>query len=226
MLPIGPTTAEDSFAPKPISFHFQGARIQMPNDSSTGGVLLPSSPAPQSDADLDAIIQSMVVSLTGLQGSLVRPRWQPVTPKMPEVNVNWCAIGVTGILPDANSAIIHNSDGLGSDTLYRHELISVLASFYGPAAQHYASQCRDGLWLPQNNSMLRQYNMGFIDAGPIRVVPELINHQWRRRYDFSITLRRQVVRTYSVLNLDSANIELTTANPYTDSLIEVDESGE
>jgi hypothetical protein len=185
----------------------------MPNDSSTGGVLLPSSPGPQSDADLDAIIQQMVVVLTGLQGSLVRPRWQPVTPKMPEPTVNWCAIGVTGIVPDANPAIIHNGDGSGSDTLYRHEIILILASFYGPAGQQYASQCRDGLWLPQNNSMLRQFNMAFVDADPIRAVPELINQQWRRRYDFTITLRRQVIRTYSILNIESAGIELVVDEP-------------
>jgi hypothetical protein len=88
-----------------------------------------------------------------------------------------------------------------------------LASFYGPAGQQYASQCRDGLWLPQNNSMLRHYSMAFVDAGQMRAIPELINTQWRRRYDFAITLRRQVVRTYSVLNIESAGIELIIDEP-------------
>src|SRR4051812_9766277 len=55
------------------------------NDSSTGGYLSPvvASSALQ-DAALDALLQQMVAGITGLPGNMVRPRWQPVTPKQPE----------------------------------------------------------------------------------------------------------------------------------------------
>lgn len=185
----------------------------MPNDSSTGGVLTPSSPPPLTDASLEAILQQLVVGLTGLPGRLVRPRWQSTTPKQPEPSTNWCAIGVTSITPDANPAILHNAAGGGSDTLFRHEQIEVLLSFYGPQGQQYAAQVRDGFWLPQNNDALKANLMGFVEADVLRSVPELVNQQWVRRYDFSVWLRRQVVRTYPVLNLLSAAVITESDTP-------------
>ncbi len=183
----------------------------MPNDSSTGGVLTPTSTPPAGDASLDAILQQMVVALTGLDGSLVRPRWQPTVPKQPEPGTNWCAMGIATITPDANPVIVH--DPSGADVLYRHEKIEVQLSFYGAQAQQYAAQCRDGFWIPQNNETLQANLMAFMGAELLRSVPELVNQQWVRRYDFTVWLRRQVVRTYSVLNIASATVTIRTDNP-------------
>lgn len=183
-------------------------------DSSVAGFLVPSSTPPADDLSLDALFQTMVVGLTGLAGSLVRPRWQPTVPKQPEATVNWCAVGVTNVNGDDNPATVHNpfdASGTGSDTLYRHELIEVFFSFYGPKGQQYAEMARDGLWLPQNNGMLAQYLMTFTtEADPVRSVPDLVNEQWRRRYDFTARFRRQVVRTYAIRSLLSAEIDLYT----------------
>lgn len=177
----------------------------MGNDSTTPGYLQPATQSPPlEDAELDAVFQQMIVGLTGLPGSLVRPRWQSTVPKQPEPNVNWCAIGVTFSDPDANPAMLHDPAGEGSDTLLRHEILTVLASFYGPNASAYAAQARDGIYVSQNNAMLSTFSMGLVRAGTKRPVPELINQQWVRRFDFDMTIRRQIVRTYNVRNILSA----------------------
>src|SRR5450830_286484 len=102
----------------------------MADDSSTGGYLAPGGATPVDDAALDAVLQGFVAGVTGLPGSLVRPRWQPTVPKQPPLDANWCAIGVTDTDPDAVPTILHNGAGNGVDNLYRNEVITVLASFY------------------------------------------------------------------------------------------------
>lgn len=178
----------------------------MANDSTATGYLVPTAQSPPlEDAALDAVFQQMIVGLTGLPGNMVRPRWQPTVPKQPEPNVNWCAIGVTNSEADPNPAMIHNPAGDGSDTLQRNEILTVLASFYGPNASANAAQARDGIFVSQNNAMLGTYSMGLVSAGPKRPAPELVNQQWIRRYDFEIKVRREIIRTYNVLNILSAD---------------------
>lgn len=177
----------------------------MVNDSTAAGWLVPTASSPPlEDAELDAVFQQMIVGLTGLPGNMVRPRWQPTVPKQPEPTVNWCAIGVTDSESDANPVIAHNGSGEGSDTFLRNEILTVLASFYGPNASAYASQARDGIFVSQNNDMLTANLMGLVSVGPKRPAPELVNQQWVRRFDFEIRVRRQINRTYNVLNILSA----------------------
>lgn len=38
----------------------------------------------------------------------------------------------------------------------------------------------------------------------------MVNQQWVRRYDMTVTLRRKITRTYLVLNLKSATVATTT----------------
>ena len=110
----------------------------MPNDSTTPGLITPTSTAPVSDDALDDILHDLVVGITGLPPGKVRPRWQPQDKMLdePSAYVDWCAVGVTESRPDANPVIVHNSDGDGSSTLYRNYELTVIASFYGPAGQH------------------------------------------------------------------------------------------
>ncbi|MDE2403051.1 MAG: hypothetical protein KGL90_15450 [Burkholderiales bacterium] len=182
----------------------------MPNTSATGGYLQPASTAtPAEDVDLDAILQGMVAGITGLDGSLVRPRWQPTIPRTPEIDVNWCAIGVTRIIPDDNAAVLHSGSADGSDTLIRHEDIELLASFYGPMDGRYAAMLRDGIQIPQNLEAIRPYGLAFVKAGDMVAMPELFNQQWVQRTDLTLVLRRIVSRTYPVLNILSAPVTLT-----------------
>jgi hypothetical protein len=184
----------------------------MAGDSSVAGYLRPTGVAPTEDADLDSIFQQLIVGITGLPGSMVRPRWQATVPKQPEPATNWCAVGVTGIEHDANSYEQHNPAGSGSDTLIRHEVITVLCSFYGANALSYAAQARDGMYVAQNNSTLDQFEMGLVEVGSIVPAPELVNQQWIRRFDVSMRIRRRVVRTYQILTILSAE---ATANSET-----------
>lgn len=181
----------------------------MATSSATGGYLQPSAEVPpSSDLDLDVELQRVVVGITALPGSMVRPRWQPGNPRQPEADTNWCAIGTARIRADAGPAIQHQPAGEGNDSYTRHEELEVLATFYGPQAQRNALRLRDGLAMPQNTEGLRGIDVRFVEAGDIVAAPELLNQQWVRRYDLPIRLRRIVRRTYEVLNVLAAQIDV------------------
>lgn len=191
----------------------------MVNDSSTGGYLIPTAISPPlEDSALDAIFQQMIVGITGLPGAMVRPRWQQTVPKQPETTVNWCALGVTVQIPDDGPAIVHNPTRDGSDTYIRHEQIDVLASFYGPNAKQYAQQLADGLAIPQNLEQLKANDMNSVETGEIRAAPDLVNQQWIRRYDLALVFRRKITRTYSVLNILTAEATIQASTPLTSTV--------
>jgi hypothetical protein len=193
----------------------------MANTSATGGVLLPAdAPAPAEDADLDAIFQTAIASVTGLPGSLVRPRWQPGNPKQPEAGINWCALGVTVCTPDDGPYLEHRGAGVGSTSSVRHEDIEVLTTFYGPRSKWYAGVLRDGLGIPQNVEGLRAQDISFTECGPARAVHEFVNQQWIRRQDVLVRFRRKVSRTYAINNVLSADIHLFD-DTHIDEIIQV-----
>jgi hypothetical protein len=141
---------------------------------------------------------------------MVRPRWQPTVPKQPPPTTDWCAIGVTVIDPNAGPAIIHDSTGQGSEGTQRHEQIEVLCSFYGTNAGQNMAMARDGIGIPQNNGTLEAQGVSFVSVGRHVVAPELVNQQWVRRWDLPMTFRRNAGRTYPILNLESAEVTITT----------------
>lgn len=180
----------------------------MPNNSSTGGYLTPSNSVID-DAALDAVFQSLIVGLTGMAGDLVRPRWQPTVPKMPETGVDWCAVGVKDDNSDANPSIDHQPDynaDLGRDELSRQETIRVLAGFYGPNAKGLCKIARDGLFISQNREALVAQGIIFVEAGNIIAVPVLRNEQWVRGYDIELVFRRTVTRDYDIYNIATSGI--------------------
>ncbi|WP_186072126.1 phage neck terminator protein [Burkholderia gladioli] len=191
------------------------------NDSSTGGYLAPTVEAPPDEDDaLDNLLHDLIAGVTALDGSLVRPRWQPTVPKQPAPNVNWCAFGVSDQEPDANPVIQHDGTGEGSDTYIRHEGIEVACTFYGPNAKGYAQRLADSLAIPQNREALGLNDMAFVGVSRIRAAPDFVNQQWIRRYDITFTLRRKIIRTYPVLNLLSVHATTTTdsSDPVTSTI--------
>lgn len=79
-------------------------------DSSTGGLLAPSGPpgpAPVEDDKLTDILQELVAGITGLAGTLVRPRWQPRPDPLPAYNVNWVGMGISDRQSDAFPSVQH-----------------------------------------------------------------------------------------------------------------------
>lgn len=181
----------------------------MPNTSATGGYLLPlNSPAPLQDDALDAFLQGIVVGVTGLVGSKVKPRWQPEPPNLEAYGQDWCAIGVVDVDPDTNVVIKHDptgNAGTGSDLLQRQEQLDVLASFYGPNANQNCGVFRDGIQIPQNREQLLLNGFGLVETTRPIQAPVLIKMRWMRRIDTHLIVRRQVNRVYQVLNLLSAN---------------------
>jgi hypothetical protein len=192
-----------------------------PNTSATGGPLSPLTgiqALPPDDAALDAIFQQLVSDVTGLAGNLVRPRWQPSVPKQPEPGVNWCAIGITEVTQDDGPWLVYDEPS-NTEQYWDHELVNVLASFYGPNSQQYARLLRAGLNIPQNTEELLPNAIRYIDCGPVRKVPELINLQWVLREDIALQFRRKVVMVYGVQDILIAEIHLQDDTTVSDVII-------
>lgn len=186
----------------------------MSNTSATGGPLLPTGTPPLTDTALEDLFADLFAGVTGLTADLVRPRWQSVVPKQPAPNVNWLAFGVTLTTPDASPVLQHDdaaAGGVGADHYARHADIEVLASFYGPGGEGYATQTQDGMCVPQNLEFLRANLITYVNSGTIRNVPEKVNEQWIRRWDMVLHFRRKTERTYPVENLLTADFSITTS---------------
>lgn len=197
--------------------------MTIPNTSATGGPLSPVPPIlPLDDAALDSVLQALVVGITSLPGSLVRPRWQPVPPKQPEPNVNWCAIGVTDS-EDTDSPCISYDPVNNVEDYLDDEVFNVLASFYGPNAQAYMRLLKAGLNVPQNLEVLLQYSIRFTGRGAGRTASELVNQQWRRRYDLPLSFRRRISLVYGVENILSATVNLID-DTVVDDVIQVEQN--
>lgn len=195
----------------------------MSNTSATGGYLVPAaSPAPLEGQSLNRFLQQFVVGITGLDPTLVRPRWQPEPPNMPAVDATWVAIGITSRRADTFAAIVRDPTGDGADTVQRHEEFDLLCSFYGPAADDTASMLREGLSVAQNREPLGLADMGLVSVSDTMAAPALINDRWQYRLDMTVTIRRQIRRTYPVLSILTAGITVTIdSTPPATSLINV-----
>lgn len=149
-------------------------------------------------------IQTVMVGLSGLPGTMVRPKWQVEPPKNPpNVSTNWLAIGIDLAVPDANGYI--GSIGDTDLTSQRHETLDVGCSFYGPDALEYYGIVRDGFQIPQNREALGASNMGFVEILPGRKIPDLVNERFYNRVETSVILRREIIRTYGVPTIISAS---------------------
>ena len=187
-----------------------------PNDSSTGGFLVPDTAAvaaPLEDNALADFLQAWVVGLTGLPAALVWPRWQPNPPNMPTNATNWASIGIREVEGDTfafeNHAPALNS-GAGENLIQRTETLEVLCSFYGPNANGNASLLRDGASVAQNSEVFQLNGMGLVSVGGIHAVPSLINNQWYYRNDVTVKIRRSIIRAYPVLHLLTAQGSVKT----------------
>jgi hypothetical protein len=179
-------------------------------DSRTAGYLGPdSSPAPLEDDAFDAVLQNIVVGITGLGSNLVFPRWQPEPSIHPPFGTDWAAIGVISTQSDWQPSVIHVDSNSthpdGFDVFQRMEVDTLLCSFYGPNAGKNAAFLRDGLFIDQNVAELRKNSIGLVEIRDLATVPELFRNRWLNRIDMEVVLRREIRRNYPVLNLLQAH---------------------
>lgn len=175
----------------------------MPNNSSTGGYLVPTSTGGDlNDKALAMFLQQVVVNITGLPGPMVRPRWQPESPNIPDFGTDWCAIGPGPRERDPYGYLQQND---GSTTVIRNRVMEILTTFYGPNSEQNAEYLAQGLEVPQNRELMQL--AGFNIVAPPRdsvAVPRLIKQRWQYAVDLSFRVRQQLSYTFSVLNLDGA----------------------
>lgn len=180
-----------------------------PNTSASGGYLLPTTTAPfPGGVTFVQFIQMLLVGVSNIDGTLVRPKWQSNPPKKPDINVNWFAFGFTGFNPDTNPY-----EGLDSDGNFdfrRNTEFEIQVSVYGPDSMDLVQFIQDGLQISQNSEALLAASMGLINTSPGIHAPELVNERYFDRWDFSIFMRRQNQRTYPVLPFISASGIITT----------------
>lgn len=182
----------------------------MPNTSSTGGYLLPTAdPAPLEGAALNAFLQGWIVGITGLDGTLVRPRWQAEPPNVPASGEAWAAIGTQTRPADEFPLVIHNpagNGGAGQDELHQHEDIDILVSFYdlgtNGQADALAAILRQGLAIDQNLEPLTLQGMGLIGVSPATPLPTIFKTRWNYRVDITVSIKREIIRIYQVNNVE------------------------
>jgi hypothetical protein len=189
------------------------------NTSATGGYLQPAfSPAPLEDAALYEFLQAAVVGITGLDGTLVRPRWQAEPSLLPTEGTAWCSIGVTDREADTYAYLGAFPDNAAGYAMQRHEEFTLLCSFYdlgyNGQADTLAALLRDGLTIPQNQETLGGGGIFLVSDTDLTPVPVLLKQRWQYRVDLAVRMRRQIDRNYPVLTLRSAQGTVRTGDGY------------
>jgi hypothetical protein len=194
----------------------------MSNTSATGGYLLPTttvplpSPSPGAPAfTLTQFIQSVLVGLTGIDGTLVRPKWQINPPKQPDIGVDWIAFKVTMSNPDTYSynTLSHDEDDNPVYQYQRQEDLTLSCAFYGPNSREYGSIVIDGFQIGQNLEALQSAGLAFTSSGQLMLMPDLVNERWVEKYELEILMRREIQRTYSILSILEAQGTIISDSP-------------
>ena len=183
----------------------------MSNDSTEPGYLTPVGDAPEYDQELERQISRWIRGVTGLNTSLVFSRWTNPQSTIPTNGTTWVAFGITtNPLPDTPANIQVSEE---SSEQWTWEQVTVLCCFYGPQGSGMASLFRAGIAVEQNQDALRQAaGLSLLEMGKIYNLPELINNQWVRRYDITVTLSRKNTRTYNVKSILAPNVDITTGD--------------
>jgi hypothetical protein len=157
---------------------------------------------PLYDDELVDVFQTNVVGVTGIAGTLVRPRWQPEPPNQPDFSINWVAIGCTVLEGDKFAFKGHDptaNGGLGADLFEKDEMIDLVMSFYGPNASRMAKRYEDGIQIDRNRDDLLLYGikLNSVFQAP-RNIPALFKNKWVTRVDLTVRFIRRIVRIYGV----------------------------
>lgn len=182
----------------------------MSNDSTTPGYLTPVGDLPKYDEDLEREISRWIRGVSGLPAEVVFPRWTDPQRKIPNNGTTWCGFGITTIPQPLSQADVQISDVESQQWTW--EKVTVICCFYGPGGGGCASTFRAGIFVAQNNVELNHSGLSLMEAGTIYNLPELINNQWVRRYDLTVTLNRKNVRTYNIKSIVDGDVTISTGD--------------
>lgn len=174
-------------------------------NSSAAGFLAPLT-APIYDNPLDDFFHAFLVALTTIPGQLVRPRWQPEPPNMPDFTVDWLAWGIVDIDED-RFAWQGQTDDVTS-VVERDEIMTMLMSFYGPRASQLAKQFSASVQLSQNRAYLQPQKLTVIEVLNQVRIPALTKEKWVPRVDQRVLFRRRASWAYEIRTLESAQLGL------------------
>lgn len=176
------------------------------------------------DDPLDDFLHVFFTALSTLPGQLVRPRWQPEPPNLPNFATNWLAWGITDVEEDR---FAHQEEVAAAGPLpdllkvSRDELLNALLSFYGPKAGQLAKQVSASAQLGQNRAYLRAQNMTIVEVlGHFRV-PALLKEKWVPRVDMRIVFRRRATFSYQVKTLENFQAGLDNEHYTTELTAEI-----
>lgn len=179
-------------------------------DSSTGGYLPPQPPLPLNDTELQHFFHDVIVGITGLDNTLVRPSWQINPPPIPAIEIDWAAFGITTQIHENEPAQVQISDSISE--MRRHETLDILCVFYGPNAQSLSLCLRDGMYLAQNREPMLLAGMGLVGFNYNLHTAELINDRYFNRFDLTMIIRREVKRQFPILTFLQADGTLYADN--------------
>lgn len=175
----------------------------MSNTSSTGGFLPVSAP---DERTVEDVLNGLISAVAGLPPSLVRPRFQPKPPKQPTTDIDWCAFGITETSPGA-AQLLCGEEGA---EIHTEDLLTVLASFYGPNALRLARRLVTGLaGIPQNRDFLRRHGLALVSTGTTTRAPDLFGNTWVTRVDVPLIIRQGATADVPVLPFLSAPVVIT-----------------
>lgn len=181
----------------------------MSNDSTEPGYLTPTGDVPEYDQELERQVSRWIRGVTGMAAELVFPRWTDPQPTIPPKGSTWCGFGITTMPRPATPANVQISETESEQWTW--ENITVLCCFYGPQGAGMATRFREGISVEQNQSALRRAaGLSMLEFGTLYNLPELINNQWVRRYDLTVTLSRKNTRTYNIQSIVDGNVTITT----------------
>lgn len=180
---------------------FNEAAMTDTTSSQAAGIIPPLTPVADDDELID-LYQPVVAQIAGMDGALVRPRWQDTdTPNQPQYETGWISLGIKNARDDTyqwEAHVDNGGDDLGLDVFEYSEEIDLLISCYGPDAQKLSRRLRDGFRIEQNRAPLQALNTDVLFVGNSVVLPMLLHGKWLRRVDLTVMLRRYVSVQYAI----------------------------
>ncbi|HET8689340.1 MAG TPA: hypothetical protein VFM18_22245 [Methanosarcina sp.] len=164
------------------------------NSTATGGYLTNGGTRP----NINHAVHDLIVGISGLGNTYVRPKNQPNPPPPPAFGTDWIAFGISNTIADGFAYVDINQKAM------RQEHMEVTVSVYGSNADLNSRNLRDGLEIVQNwEAITATYGIKFNGSNNIMRVPELHNGRWLQRYDFTFRISQNATATYSILSFES-----------------------